>query len=76
MEINQNDLITEVTTKIVEDSIKYVWEKVQIFFRDLQAADAIRYGDAYVRNLKNTYKKYSKIKTILYRQEPKELYDF
>ena len=51
-------------------------EKVKKFFKDLEAKDEIRYGDAYEEYLHNTKNKYSKIKTLIYRHAPKELYSF
>lgn len=74
--INQQDIITNVATNILEDSIKYAWQKVNRFFSDLDAKDAIRYKTAYETYLVNTRRKNSQIKTIIYRRVPKDLYSF
>lgn len=51
--------------KRLVDVPKDVWEKFKVDF-DL----------VFIKYIKNTYDKYSKIKTILYRTEPKYIYDF
>lgn len=35
--INQQELMTKVATNILEDSIKYAWNKVKKFFEDLDS---------------------------------------
>lgn len=74
--INNQEFLTGVATNIVEDSIKGAWDKIKKFFKDLDAKDSIRYKTAYERYLINTKQKNSKIKTIIYRRAPKELYSF
>ena len=76
MDINRNEIITEVAVNIIEDAVRGAWNKVSKFFKDLDAKDAIRYGEAYEEYLRNTKNKYSKIKTLIYRHAPKELYSF
>lgn len=49
----------------ISDKTKDEWEKFKIDF-DL----------AFIKYEKNAQKKYSKVKTLLYRTEPKDLYDF
>lgn len=53
-----------IINKIAEIS-KGEWEKFKVDF-DL----------AFIEYINNAYEKYSKIKTILYRTEPKYIYDF
>lgn len=53
-----------IVTKLT-DFAKDEWEKFKI---DTDAA--------FLKYLENSYNKYSKIKTILYRTEPKNIYDF
>lgn len=74
--INQQDVLTNVATNLLEDSIKYAWDKVKCFFKDLDAKDSIRYKTAYETYLANTRRKNSQIKTIIYRRAPKDLYSF
>ena len=76
MNINANEIITDVATNLVEDSIKGAWSKVKKFFKDMEVKDEIRYGEAYEEYLINTKNKYRKIKTLIYRHAPKELYSF
>lgn len=55
--INNQELLTDVATNIVEDSIKCAWDKIKKFFKDLDAKDSIRYKTAYERYLINTKQK-------------------
>ena len=74
--IDSQEFMTGVAIGVVEDSIKGAWDKVKKFFKDLDAKDSIRYKTAYEKYLLNTKQKNSKIKTIIYRRAPKDLYSF
>lgn len=74
--IDSQQFLTNVATNIVEDSAKNAWNKIKKFFRDLDAKDSIRYKTAYEKYLINMEQKVSKIKTIIYRRAPKDLYSF
>ena len=79
MNINDNvsfgeQIIVGATTSLVTEAIRTGWDKVRKFFKDLDAKDSIRYGTAYSDYLKNTFEKNSKIKTLIYRRVPKNLY--
>ena len=74
--IDSQQFLTNVATNIVEDSAKNAWNKIKKFFLDLDAKDSIRYKTAYETYLINTEQKVSKIKTIIYRRAPKDLYSF
>lgn len=81
MNINDNvsfgeQIIVGATTSLVTEAIRTGWDKVRKFFKDLDAKDSIRYGTAYSDYLKNTFEKNSKIKTLIYRRVPKNLYSF
>lgn len=76
MEFINQDLATQVAATVIEDSIKAAWRKVKNFFVDLDAKDSINYGYAYEEYLRNTRNKYCKIKTLIYRRVPKDLYSF
>lgn len=72
----QSEIVTNVMTNLIEDSVKKAWEKTKYFFKDLDAKDSIRYKTAYETYLINTRRKNSQIKTIIYRRAPKDLYSF
>ena len=74
--IDNNEVIANVATNLIEDVTRSAWDKVKKFFVDLDAKEAIVYGHAYENYLLNTKSKNSKIKTIIYRRVPKELYAF
>lgn len=69
--IERNGIMNLIETAIIE-----AWDTTKEFFRDLDAKDQINYGIAYEEYLQKTYKRNSKIKTIIYRFEPTELYSF
>lgn len=69
-------IFSEVASELIKDAISSSWEKAKKFFRDIDAKDAITYGTAYTSYLLNTKDKYGKIKTLIYRRVPKDLYSF
>lgn len=76
MEFDSKEILTDVATNLIEDSVKNAWGKVKKSFKDLSAKESIRLGNAYRYYLENTKMKNSKIKTLIYRHAPKELYSF
>lgn len=76
LDLEVKQMKTEIATKLIEDSIKIAWEKVCQFFKDKNNELSIDYGYAYEQYLRNTFNKNSKIKTIIYRRVPKDLYSF
>lgn len=74
--MDNNRILTDVTTTLIKDAISTGWDKVKKFFKDLDAQQAIQYNTAYTNYLANTYDKNGKIKTLIYRRVPKELYSF
>lgn len=71
-----NKIAADVTTSLITEVVKSGWEKVKKFFKDAEAKDSIDFGDAYACYLHNTVVKNSKIKTLIYRHVPKDLYAF
>lgn len=76
IDIDKNAIVADAAAKILEDSIKGAWKRVCKFFKDEIAKGSIRYNVAYETYLKNTFDKYSKIKTLIYRKIPKDIYSF
>lgn len=74
--VDSGQIISDVTTNLIKEAISSGWEKVKKYFKDLDAKESIKYGAAYFKYLSNTEDKYGKIKTIIYRRMPKELYSF
>lgn len=74
--VDSNKIITDTTAKIVEDAAMGFWSRIKGYFKDINAHDEINMGMAYEEYLKNTYSKNSKIKTLIYRHVPKDLYSF
>lgn len=74
--VTQSEIVSNVITNLIEDSVKNAWEKTRVFFKNLKDTEAIRYKTAYETYLINTRRKNSQIKTIIYRRAPKDLYSF
>lgn len=76
MDIDNKEFMTNVAANLAKDAIKGAWSKVKNFFSDLNAKENINYGSAYETYLLNINRKNSKIKTIIYRHVPQDLYKF
>lgn len=76
MNINSEKFATELAAELVKDSIKFAWSKVKGYFEDLDARTSIEFGMAYERYLENMQIKNEKIKTLIFRHVPKDLYSF
>lgn len=76
MGIYETKIFTDVATNLIEDVIKGAWSKVKKIFVDLENELDLEYGIAYEKYLQNTMNKYSRIKTIIYRRVPQDLYSF
>lgn len=76
IDVDKNAIVADAAAKILEDSITGAWKRVCKFFKDEIAKGSIRYNVAYETYLKNTFDKYSKIKTLIYRKIPKDIYSF
>lgn len=74
--INQDEYITSTAINVTGVVIENIWNKVNKYFKSLKAQESILYGVAYEKYLENTKDKYSKIKTLIYKQAPKDLYSF
>lgn len=74
--MDNNEIISNVATNILEDTVKSAWGKVKKYFKDLDAKESIKLGRAYEEYLNNTQTKNRKIKTLIYRHAPKDLYSF
>lgn len=74
--VNFNVDASRVVTNLIEDAVVNAWDKVKGFFMDISKKEAIDYRDAYAEYLKNTKQRYCKIKTIIYRKVPKDIYSF
>lgn len=74
--IDNKEVLTNAVAKVVEDAALGMWNKVKNYFSEVSAHEQIELGYAYEEYLKNTKAKNSKIKTLIYRHVPKELYSF
>ena len=45
--VTQSEIVSNVITNLIEDSVKNAWEKTRVFFKNLKDTEAIRYKTAY-----------------------------
>lgn len=76
MNIDQNSVMTNAVAKVVEDAALGAWRKVKKYFKDTNNQSEIDMGIAFERYIESTKEKNGKIKTLIYRHIPKELYSF
>lgn len=76
MESQSSEIATKVIVSLVESFVKTVIKKSSNYLKDLTHEMEIDFGQAYIDYLQIEYQKQSKIKTLLYRHEPKDLYAF
>lgn len=76
MNIDENAIVANAAAKVAEDAALGAWNKIKKFFKDINRHDEIVYGTAYEEYLENTKKRNSKVKTLIYRHVPQDLYSF
>lgn len=76
MNIDENAIVANAAAKVAEDAALGAWNKIKKFFKDINRHDEIVFGTAYEEYLENTKKRNSKVKTLIYRHVPQDLYSF
>ena len=66
----------DIIEKEVITNIPKIYQKLKQIYKDLQFKTEEELGVVYQNYLKLTYDKYSKVKTLLYKNEGKFIYDF
>ena len=66
----------DIIEKEVITNIPKIYQKLKQIYKDLQFKTEEELGVVYQNYLKFTYDKYSKVKTLLYKNEGKFIYDF
>ena len=68
--------INEIIAKLIRENIEKLFSKAVSFAKDKHKKVLIDIGKGFERYLKKSYEKYSKIKTLIYRNDPRHIYDF
>lgn len=68
--------INKVVAELLQKNADRIKDKAVIVFKDNYKRLLIDFDLAFKDYLKSTYEKYSKVKTLLYKAEPKPLYSF
>lgn len=74
--INNEIDINEIVSNLIEKNFEKICCGIKGYVKDKTEKIKVDYNIAFSEYLKKAYSKYSKIKTLLYRTEPKYLYDF
>ena len=73
MDVEQNEIITNVASDLIKSGISLGWEKIKGYFKDLEAELDLEYRTAFTEYLENTRARYSRLKTIIYRPVVKSI---
>jgi len=76
MTTSTNGIFVKAVYELGKGVTKSVWGKVKTLFQDIDAKEAIEYGHAYEKYIDNTRLRNGKIKTLIYRYAPQDLYSF
>ena len=74
--IDTNQILSNVTVNVVNNVLSETWSRVSQYFKDLKEEDSIEMRTAYNEYICVTNGKISKIKTLIYRRVPKNIYSF
>ncbi len=74
--IDSNAIVANATAKVAEDVALGMWNRIKRFFKETNRHDEIILGTAFEEYLENTSARNSKVKTLIYRHVPKDLYSF
>jgi hypothetical protein len=75
-ELDYYKIASDVITNLAKDAAKSFWIKAKKKYKDVINKDEIYFGTAFEEYLKISSERLNKIKTLLYRHEPKYLYSF
>lgn len=75
-DLNVSKITADVITNLAKSVSEDAWKKIKKAYKDVKEKGAITLGTAFEEYLDVAQERYSKIKTLLYKQEPKYLYDF
>ena len=74
--IDGNAIAAKAAATVAEDIALGTWNRIKRFFKDTNRHDEIILGTAFEEYLENTSTRNSKVKTLIYRHVPKDLYSF
>jgi putative protein kinase ArgK-like GTPase of G3E family len=68
--------ITTAISKTVENGVSKIWGKIGKYFQDKKERNKIDYGNAFEIYLSRAFNKYSRARTLLWRNESRYIEDF
>lgn len=75
-EFNIHDITKEVIVELAKEASSNILNNIKKYFNNIKIKDEIDFGVAFEKYLSLSYDSYRNIKTLIYRQEPKDLYSF
>lgn len=75
-ELDINEITKEVIVELAKKVSVDICDRIKGYFKDAKIKGDIDLGSCYENYLNASLKNYSKVKTLIYRHEPKNLYSF
>ncbi|MDI9521021.1 MAG: NACHT domain-containing protein [Bacillota bacterium] len=72
----EENVVAQAIATLVDSFLKNFLSKCKKYLKDMSKELAVDFGNAYKKYLSNTRQRNAKVKTLLYRHEPKDIYSF
>ncbi|EOL49920.1 NACHT domain-containing protein [Enterococcus caccae] len=72
----ENVVFVKATTMVFDKAVPFIFKKLKEKFDHLNFKTEEEFGTIYFEYLEKSFDKYSKVKTLLYKNTPKNLYSF
>lgn len=74
--VDAGKIISDTAANLMKSAATSGWAKVKKYFKDFSAEESIEIGTAFNDYIRVTQERNSKIKTLIYRRVPKDIYSF
>ena len=74
--IDTGKILSDTATNLIKSVTVTGWNRLKKYFKDIDAEESIELGTAFNEYIRLTQEKASKVKTLIYRKVPKNIYSF
>lgn len=74
--IDTGKILSDTATNLIKSATVTGWNRLKKYFKDIDAEESIELGTAFNEYIRQTQEKASKVKTLIYRKVPKNIYSF
>ena len=74
--IDTGKILSDTATNLIKSATVTGWNRLKKYFKDIDAEESIELGTAFNEYIRQTQEKTSKVKTLIYRKVPKNIYSF